>query len=100
MEHVNKQTLLGIACASCGRVTDEPKVLRRAIFRSWTCPSCGALNKSLNDAAEASHVIEVRAEPEPAAEAAGEEPESVLVVQSTPEELERMKREFLARTSL
>lgn len=98
MERINKQTLIGIACAHCGAVTDDPRVLNRAIYRSWSCPSCGARNLSLNDAAAASHVIEVSAEAEPPAE--DEEAQSALLIQSTPEEIERLKREFLEKTSL
>ena len=99
MEKINKQTLIGIACSHCGTVTDDPKVLNRAIYRSWNCPLCGARNLSLNDVAAASHVIEVRQETEPQP-AEDEEAQSALLVQSTPEELERLRREFLEKKSL
>lgn len=98
MAKINKTTLLGIACAMCGDVTSDEKVLGRAVFRSWTCPSCGARNLSRNDAMAAAKVI-VSEDEAPLRIDAGED-ESCKVGHMDPEKLRRICEEFRKRTSL
>ena len=99
MAKINKTTLLGIACARCGAVTSDEKVLGRAVFRSWTCPSCGARNLSRNDAMAAAKVI-VSEDEAPTLQADAEEDESCKVGHMDPEKLRRICEEFKKRTSL
>ena len=91
-----KVTVLGVVCPDCGNAVDDRDLLDIAQTMRWVCPFCGAKHISLREEAKRSVVIENACTDEPEEE----EDKSVVSEMVGVEEIERLRAEFLTRTSL
>lgn len=91
-------TPIAAACPKCGAMIDDRELLEEAQYMRWTCPACGAMNQSYNSMLASATVTEsgndLDDEPEE------EEYESCTTIHTTPEEIEKMRQEFLKKTTL